>query len=226
MIKYARKSSSCPIFYGLVVLFLILLFAAPSHGQKIESQLLSDEYLLTMGLNAYDDNHFLNAAVYLYAYVQREGSQLNDAAFRKQLYRSLNYSLQNAGPGKGVAGVEVNFNFESSVVNKRKPELRMPTQTLNRSRIQSGEWSCNDGGIYFIRIDGNKVWWYGQGSTFANVMFGFVDETEGIITGNWVSLPLSGDSSGGTIAVRIVNSKQLQLIRKTGDLQAQVWKRR
>ncbi len=74
----------------------------------------------------------------------------------------------------------------------------------------SGRWSCNDGGIYYIRQIGNKVAWFGERSntngkpSFANVGVG--TRLGNGVTLSWADIPKCGLSGKGALVLNVTNS--------------------
>ena len=95
----------------------------------------------------------------------------------------------------------------------------------------TGDWQCNDGGIYYLRQRGTEVFWYGERTptnpNFSNVYRG-VNSLSGFfvgsqITGNWVDVPKGVIASGGTLNLRIDSPTQLTRISATGGFGGSVW---
>jgi hypothetical protein len=75
----------------------------------------------------------------------------------------------------------------------------------------TGPWDSNDGGTYYIRQIGSKVWWAGmssdQGHTWANVFLGDIvwmwnsvaEAWYPIIRGKWADVPLGRYLNAGTL---------------------------
>ena len=61
----------------------------------------------------------------------------------------------------------------------------------------TGRWSCDDGGIYYLRQIGEEIHWYGEAAAaspqWANVFSGRIVDDR--ITGDWADVP-KGDSRG------------------------------
>jgi hypothetical protein len=65
----------------------------------------------------------------------------------------------------------------------------------------TGKWTSNDGGVYYMRRVGNKVWWLGDGpgNSWTNVFQGTTDMKT--ITGDWADV--KGGRNSGTLTLRI-----------------------
>jgi hypothetical protein len=81
------------------------------------------------------------------------------------------------------------------------------------SQTLSGAWhGVGDSGTYYIRQLGNDIWWLGlsrdQGRTFANVFKGTLNNTTGVIEGEWIDIPmgLGGFLGGGTLSMKGVRA--------------------
>lgn len=71
----------------------------------------------------------------------------------------------------------------------------------------TGRWTCNDGGIYYIRQVGNKVAWFGEASN-TNGKPGFANVGVGTRSGNgitlsWADVPKCGLSGQGTLQLNV-----------------------
>jgi hypothetical protein len=75
----------------------------------------------------------------------------------------------------------------------------------------NGAWSADDGGIYYIRQQGDLVTWAGlhdsgfhMGIEFANVFQGRIGPDGATLRGEWVDVPRGGTNSSGVLALEIV----------------------
>lgn len=87
--------------------------------------------------------------------------------------------------------------------------------------FSTGVWNANDRGKYYVRLDGNKLWWFGEGSSFANVFQGEI--TGDIITGEWVDVPKNRTQNKGVLVLQKVNSNSFKKIFQTGGFFASTW---
>lgn len=91
----------------------------------------------------------------------------------------------------------------------------------------TGIWSCDDGGLYYIRQIGETVWWYGEQSSpnpaFSNVATGTIDGNT--VNLNWVDVPKGGTTSSGTLVLNIESSDELTAVQKTGGFGGSTWTR-
>lgn len=94
----------------------------------------------------------------------------------------------------------------------------------------TGEWSCGDGGTYYLRQVGNELWWSGKRTDgnktiFANVFHGTIKGNE--ISGSWVDDPSGNKRGSGTLTLEIGGdgeSLQLKATAKTGGFGGKTWK--
>jgi len=91
----------------------------------------------------------------------------------------------------------------------------------------TGTWSCNDGGIYYIRQIGDTINWYGEKSpihpTWSNV-------ANGKIIGNkiyieYVDVPKGRDLSSGTLTLEIIHHNRLIRTEVDGGFGGSAWRR-
>lgn len=91
----------------------------------------------------------------------------------------------------------------------------------------TGVWNCDDGGKYYIRQLGNKVWWYGENNPnspgWSNVMYGTISGNT--INGNWADVPKGGTMNNGVMKLNIENNNRLSATQKTGGFGGSVWTR-
>lgn len=95
----------------------------------------------------------------------------------------------------------------------------------------TGDWQCNDGGIYYLRRRGTELFWYGErtptNSSFSNVYRGTPSLSDFFvgsqIAGNWIDVPKGTVASGGILNLRIDSPTQLTRISATGGFGGSVW---
>jgi hypothetical protein len=75
----------------------------------------------------------------------------------------------------------------------------------------NGAWLANDGGVYYIRHEGDLVTWAGlhasgfhMGMEFANDFQGTVGPDGTTLAGEWVDVPRGSTNSSGTLGLQIV----------------------
>lgn len=106
------------------------------------------------------------------------------------------------------------------------------TKRPRKSQVSNltGVWSANDGGRYYIRQIGRRVYWAGlsnagEGTTFTNV---FAGRRRGdIISGRWADVPRGVTLGSGTITLRVFvgldGVARLTRIRQTGGFGGSEW---
>jgi hypothetical protein len=91
----------------------------------------------------------------------------------------------------------------------------------------TGVWNCDDGGIYYIRQLGNKIWWYGESNPnspgWSNVMYGTINGNT--INGNWADVPKGSTMNNGVMKLNIESNNKLSAISKTGGFGGSAWTR-
>jgi hypothetical protein len=146
--------------------------------------------------------------------IAREQAQTSDAALKgaKDQISRLQAELNNA--------------LQQTQTPKRPFRQIVPT-----SSDITGIWFADEGGIYFIRQLGSRIWWSGQGGepgrgllNFSNV---FAGERNGDqISGAWADVPQGQTSNGGTLQVKVTErygGPILQKVNQTGNFSANVW---
>lgn len=97
----------------------------------------------------------------------------------------------------------------------------------NTNADLTGVWSCDDGGIYYIRQLGNIVWWDGEKDE-ANS--GWANVARGTISGDTVTLDYAdvpeGNSDGyGTLVLDIISNDELKAREKPASYGGSRWVR-
>jgi hypothetical protein len=90
----------------------------------------------------------------------------------------------------------------------------------------TGVWRGDDGGIYYMRQDGNQIWWYGEQSpqhpSFANVAYG--NNSGSIIDLKWADAPKGQTLVIGSMTLRLDdNGNTLRKTSDTGGFGASMW---
>lgn len=94
----------------------------------------------------------------------------------------------------------------------------------------SGEYSCDDGGDYWVGIQGNKVYWSGTKQEnpttllYSNVFVGTMSRDGNSFSGDWGYLP-NGQlhTGGGTITLKIDSPGIFEKETSTGGLGGNKW---
>ncbi len=83
----------------------------------------------------------------------------------------------------------------------------------------TGQWKCDDGGIYYIRQVGEQVWWYGQsdndGASWSNVFRGRIQGNR--VMGQWADVPKGNNRGAGEMLIQITSIDRFRAIDKTGS---------
>jgi hypothetical protein len=91
----------------------------------------------------------------------------------------------------------------------------------------TGVWSGDDGGTYYLRQIGDRLWWYGQsgdgGRAWTNVLHGGIQGNR--ITGSWADVPHGQIQNAGEMELAIMSPDRLMATRKTGGFGGSVWTR-
>jgi TolB-like protein len=91
----------------------------------------------------------------------------------------------------------------------------------------SGAWQCDDGGVYYIRQLGNKIWWFGENHpnspSWSNVAYGEIYGSE--IRLQWSDVPKGYIMNSGELILDIVSGGRLSARHKTGGFGGSVWTR-
>jgi hypothetical protein len=92
----------------------------------------------------------------------------------------------------------------------------------------TGEWTCDDGGRYYLREVGSTLHWYGErGATspdWSNIYEGRIQGTQ--IRGDWVDVPKGRTSSRGVLHLQIrENGNVLVATHKTSGFGGSRWVR-
>lgn len=112
-----------------------------------------------------------------------------------------------------------------------------PSAGSGRQDDVTGVWSCNDGGIYYVRKVGNTVWWLGLsgdgGTSFTNVFRGSwrpnpaTEEPAdfGTVDGEWADVPRASSAQSGTLRMSFRFTQELWKRDQSGPFSGSVWKR-
>jgi hypothetical protein len=80
----------------------------------------------------------------------------------------------------------------------------------------TGVWAADDAGTYYVREDGNTIWWLGlstdEGGSFANVFQGTLQGNQ--ISGSWADVPLGQTSNAGMMTLNVNNGVQSYAINR------------
>jgi len=91
----------------------------------------------------------------------------------------------------------------------------------------TGVWSCDDGGTYYLRQIGGRIWWYGEASAnnpyWSNVSYGDISGNE--IRLEWTDVPKGGISGYGTLILDVLSNNKITVRSVTGGFGGRVWTR-
>lgn len=138
---------------------------------------------------------------------------------------------QTAGKGN----LTLRINATSLLINPRNPAFggtvwtkvrpgesvpRLPSTrpvVANNNRNYHGIWQCDDGGVYYIREDGNNFIWFGEGLNndgkpgFSNIFKGVKNGNR--VDGFFMDVPKGGSVNSNRISLTLTGFTQ---IAKTG----------
>lgn len=90
----------------------------------------------------------------------------------------------------------------------------------------TGVWKANDGGTYYIRENGDEIWWVGRskdgGKSWSNVYSGVRNGSS--ITGKWADVPMGKARGGGMMNLQI-NGTELTRTEVSGGFGGSQWSR-
>lgn len=90
-----------------------------------------------------------------------------------------------------------------------------------------GVWNCNDGGKYYIRQIGSKIWWFGESSPtnpgWSNVAYGTLNGNE--LRLEWADVPKGSIMGMGTLILQVISNNRIEARQKTGGFGGSIWTR-
>lgn len=91
----------------------------------------------------------------------------------------------------------------------------------------TGTWSCDDGGMYYLRQLDDNLWWYGEVSLapglWTNVAYGTISGDQ--IALFWSDVPKGYLKNNGILLLKIESSDLLKAQTKTGSFGGSIWTR-
>lgn len=103
------------------------------------------------------------------------------------------------------------------------PVLGQPSFNFNLS----GTWNCDDGGNYYFRQIGDKIWWYGEPSpqnpAWTNVAHGEIYANKIVVT--WADVPKGRLMNTGHLELEVVSDTRIVARIKTGGFGGSAWTR-
>jgi TolB-like protein len=140
-------------------------------------------------------------------------------SFSKYIRVSLNLINTYQGKVAGSAAVDIPRT-------RRIDELLGASATVQAIDL-TGLWSCDDGGTYYIRQIGNRIWWYGERSyqdpLWSNVARGEIMGSEMRL--EWSDVPKGHIRGSGSMVLDIVSGNKIRAVKKTGGFGGAVWTR-
>ena len=123
-------------------------------------------------------------------------------------------------------GVVVRDHRDAVRDHRRVPQLT-PTPAVPDL---SGRWSGDDGGSYYVRQSGVRVWWLGEsadgGRSWSNVFHGTLNPTTRTIAGLWIDVPKGAAQSEGELILRYDDEmRTLSAAQRTGGFRGSLWRR-
>ncbi len=92
----------------------------------------------------------------------------------------------------------------------------------------SGVWTCDDGGLYFVRQIGPDILWYGEAQPdrpfFANVAHGHI-ESDGRIRLMWADVPKGVTGACGALVLHVDSDGEMHAMKVTGGFGGRRWTR-
>jgi hypothetical protein len=127
---------------------------------------------------------------------------------------------------KGTTTGAVNISSTGSFL-RRQPDVGGSITPSPAQVDLTGVWSCDDGGIYYIRQFGTIVWWYGEHDPntpdWSNVMRGTISGNT--INADWTDVPKGSIMQYGTLNLNIESNDRISAVSKTGGFAGSVWTR-
>jgi hypothetical protein len=135
----------------LATTLLLLLLSISLFSHPASPQTYTDEDLFEKGLSSYNNQAWLDAAVYLYAYVQRSPQALSDNAHAKQVSDAYNYCLERikgaftdrdrfkaqleAQAAAGLGRTTIGLTLPPPALDKPAPKAQTPEVKTKRCDI-------------------------------------------------------------------------------------------
>jgi hypothetical protein len=132
----------------------------------------------------------------------------------------------------GVEGCSYQIDFSGSAIsqtpvsNTTTRSTTRPT-TISSSRNLTGRWQGNDGGTYYIRQIGNRIWWLGEdsnGEAWSNVFHGSISGNR--VSGDWADVPKGSMRQSGTLTLQFTAPDRLRAVSQTGGFGGTEWQKR
>lgn len=139
----------------------------------------------------------------------------------------MNLAQQNGGTYLSAADATTPDQLKSALTSAYTGQVGTSTSLPTPTADLTGVWSCNDGGLYYIRQLGSQILWYGEQSTtnpgFSNVAKGDISDN-GIIL-EWADVPKGRTMNSGMLTLNTASNGQLVASDKTGGFGGSTWTR-
>jgi hypothetical protein len=173
---------------------------------------LTNDQLLEEGIRCYHQSDYDRAAMYLYAYIQRNPPLLkSNPEHAEQVEDALSWSL-----GNRVAQAKGDDGYPKPIP---KPKLTpaagfTPPPPPWRTEGLTGVWKSQHGITYYIRQKGNMVWWYAEsadgGRTWAHVFHGTMSGDR--LRGRFADIPKGELQNSGSLEIKKESAGYLKLV--------------
>jgi hypothetical protein len=126
-----------------------------------------------------------------------------------------------------IYGISLGLNPSLAEANISLPQEQVVVKQkliAGFTRNISGVYKCNDGGTYYVRQDGNQLWWYGEsgdGVGWTNVFKGTIRGNE--ISGNWADVPKGNNQGRGVMMLRQTSGGKFIATYQTGGFSGSEW---
>jgi hypothetical protein len=143
------------------------------------------------------------------------------------VYKMKNNYLVIRSIAASIVGVSTIFSSSFCFAVQRQEDNAINgnlISDLTPPAFQTGSYICDDGGSYYVRRVGNRVWWYGEsgdGSTWSNVFKGIVVGNR--VRGEWADIPKTSARGSGTMVLERINSREFRAVSKTGGFSGGKW---
>jgi hypothetical protein len=152
----------------------------------------------------------------------------------QQVTRNTNFSqatsvVLRVSQFGGVRGCSYQINFSGAAIDRYLATLTTTRTTIRPSSSTNltGRWQGNDGGTYYIRQIGDRVWWFGEnsrGASWSNVLHGSISANR--IIGDWADVPKGDIRQSGTLTLQLTASDRLTVVSQTGGFGGTEWQKR
>ncbi|MGB1241005.1 MAG: DUF7452 domain-containing protein [Chitinophagales bacterium] len=128
--------------------------------------------------------------------------------------------------GKSYSGWEAIEILSHNRIKSNKANFTLKCTNDASNKDLTGVFKCTDGGYYYVRQIGNKVYWFGEhpNGNFANVMSGSLNGN--MIKSKWWDVPKGKARNKGNIQIKVSADKNtLTYVSATGGFGGRKWTR-